>query len=229
MKKRKIMAALLSVMIIMAFTGCNSEKASESEETTTVKVTETKADSNEKETEKEDDDDEQFSEEETKVKNSNADFDTEYFKSIDDYDASEKYISDLDDVKEEALKEIAKGYVDDGYYIATAELNAQFYAYTYAIYDGGYDVDNTVAYLYRGVEAWKEDNGTQYCYTYFIVTEDILQDVLGFTKVSEDGDKVTYAPPSTEPYNIYYMDSYVYDRSLGMIVGSSEMFVGGVG
>lgn len=153
------------------------------------------------------------------------DLDTAYFKPVGPVEMTEQYESSPEDLEDESLRLIAENLVENGFMMNTADLNAQWYAFDYPYLESEGDV---AAYLYRGFNAWNIVGDTQYDYSYYIVTEDILENDLGFTKVSEDESEIVYEPPKSETeIQYFYMDSYIYDKDLGMITASREMYVGG--
>ena len=221
MKKIRSLSVILAVTLALAAAGCSDTAPSTTNETSKETTATVSEETTSEVTTVEESEESEETEEESETTVAQHDFDTEYFKAASDSSG---------DIEDEELQKIAKEYEDDGYQIDSLPSLSVWFAYEYPLYEGEPDIDNIYAYLYRGFQAYKIEDGTQYAYEYVMATEDILENDLGFTKKSEDGDLITYDTPDTGAYRIYSYDSYVFDRSTGILKASQEMYVGeGVG
>lgn len=228
MKKVRSLSAIIAVALALSAAGCSDTAQSTvketSEETTTTTASEEPSEAVSADSGESDEADEagESSASASETSASEHDFDTEYFRSVE-----EGLETDFDDAD---IAELAKEYEDDGYQVDSMSSLAEWLSYDFPLYEGEPDIDNIYAYLYRGFCAYKVEDGTQYAYECVKATEDILENDLGFTKKSEEGDLITYSTPDTSPYRVYSYDSYVFDRSTGILKASQEMYIGeGVG
>ena len=224
MKKVRSLSAIIAVALALSAAGCSDATQSTASETSkeTTQTTASEETTSETTEESEEEVEEETEEaEESETTAAQHEFDTEYFKAASDSGG---------DIEDEELQKLAKEYEDDGYQVESLPSLTVWFAYEYPLYEGEPDIDNIYAYLYRGFDAYKIVDGTQYAYQYVMATEDILENDLGFTKKSEDGDLITYDTPNIPGYRMYSYDSYVFDRSTGILKASQEMYVGeGIG
>ncbi|MBO7427022.1 MAG: hypothetical protein J6U23_15260 [Clostridiales bacterium] len=205
MKLRKTLKMLVPILaLIMLIGACNKAEAKETEgtkdttaETTTTETTEEE----DKEEETEDvadpeDDDSAFVTFDYSewVPDQNIEIDENYMKFYD-YDAfytstdypELKMVESADEITNEILKAEAQKLLDDGYTLTTAEENAK------VLYGEGFfdDQNLAVAYLYNGIDAWKEGKSSYDSIDCYLASQEII-DQIGYDKVSEADGIITY-------------------------------------
>jgi len=197
MKLRKTLKMLVPILaLIMLIGACSKAEAKETEgtkdttaETTTTETTEEE----DKEEETEDvadpeDDDSAFVTFDYSewVPDQNIEIDENYMKFYD-YDAfytstdypELKMVESADEITNEILKAEAQKLLDDGYTLTTAEENAK------VLYGEGFfdDQNLAVAYLYNGIDAWKEGKSSYDSIDCYLASQEIIDIALGMNAI----------------------------------------------
>ena len=214
MKNKRIIAAAIMAVVVFAASGCSSSE--ETKETTTAgsgAATAAVADSGEPE------------EKATEAEEVSSET---YLKEVTMDDIFKMITSDVSDLEDEDLKKLAQSYVDEGYTFHSAEECMDNAFPIFATWEGDEpNAETFTSYLYRGFQVVKEENGYEVSYVYAKATPEILENDLGFTKISEEGDQIKYDAP--DEYSVYCQE-YVFDKTTSVVAGCNRVASqGGVG
>ena len=202
MKLRKTLKMLVPILaLVMLFGACNKAEAKEVKETKET-TTETTTEATEKEDKEEkdvDDDDSAFVDDDYSfdfsdmIPDQNIDIDENYLKFVD-YETffstdfpDTKNLESVDEIENEIIKEEAQKLLDQGYSVMTADEGSKILDCVGITDEDGW----VIAYLYNGVQAWKETDTTYDSIACYIASQDIV-DQMDYVLKSDDNGILTY-------------------------------------